>query len=261
MRRIWHEESGSAALTLTWFMLTALLLAIAIDSFLGVYIARQQGQTAADAATYAVTRAIAIRLPEEVRIDATKRVGTIISDPIALANIDAFIKQLDVDQSTCGADPCSPKTPEEIEQEIRTKKISEYTLAFTRHYRGVLDRDMAEKIVDGTWSQSEDYVLRDQLIPDEQDLACLVIATSQKYETEILDQAAHFAELNRASLDRTRSAIGLDGGVHRIVVKRTAHPFGAAWIFPDGDLLALHVQNDVTMSRTGVRVPQYPPHC
>lgn len=262
MSRLWQQQRGSTALALTWFMLAAVALAIGLDSFLGVYIARQQAETAADAAALAVTRAISRRLPDAVRDEAAERVQAILTDPTAAAAIQTYADALEQEQEECkAAPPCVPYTDENITALIRSRRISEYRAAFGRLYRGSLTAGMAVKIVDGTWSAAPITTLRDQLIPDDQDLGCLVLATAQHYAAEVLDQADALARANRASLDRSQSAVALAGGRHRLVVRRTVHPFGADWIFSDGSLPTLHVQNDAVLTQVGSRTPHYPEHC
>jgi hypothetical protein len=262
MKHLWRREEGSVGLTLTWFMLFSVVLAIGLDSFLGIYIARQQGRSAADAAALATTREISRLLPDEVRAVAAERVETVVNDPAVADGLRELGESIRERQEACAQDPlCTPMTPDEIADMFRARRISLYQTSFARHYRGSLSRAMAERMADGTWSSAGAAELLDGLIPDDEDLGCLIMAVAAEHREEILARADEFAQANRARLDWSRSELSGPEGQLQIVVLRTIHPFGAEWIFQDGNLPALHVTDIAVLSGVGSRRPHYPKHC
>lgn len=259
-----REEEGSTALTLSWFMLCAVLFAFALDSLFGVFIALQQLRTAGDAAALASTRAVAMVMPAAVRDEAARRVSRIVNDPDARDQIAEEIDELDRREAECEADPlCTPMTPEERSRAIRRIKANAYRDAFRRHYRGSLSPSMAEAIVDGDWRQMEAHELRDGLIPDDTDLGCFMREMVQDpgARSAILAEAERLARANGAELDRGRSRLMDASGRNHVVVRRQVVPFGAAWLFPHGNYPSMSVTASVSLKQIGSRTPVFIGSC
>jgi hypothetical protein len=98
---LWQEERGSTALTLSWFMLVALFLAVGLDGLLGIFTALQKGRTASVAAILATTRAIATELRSIVEIEAAERVQSLLNDETANGEIDEALEDLNEEQEAC----------------------------------------------------------------------------------------------------------------------------------------------------------------
>lgn len=259
---IWRKEQGSTSLTMTWFMIVSLSLAIGLDSLFGVYIALQQGRSASDAAILATTRAIATHLKETVEEEAATRVESLVSDPLAAEEIEAELEALAESQEACDLDPqCEPKTEEELQDSQEGIKVRAYRRAFSRLYRGDLSMKMAVLIVKGTWQQADPVMKRDHLIPDDTDLGCLVERTAEEKGSEILQEAGALARANGARVDSGRSALAQPNGLHIVVISRTVRPFGAERIFPDGNYPQLFIPNAALLTKIGDRTPNYLPSC
>jgi len=243
-------------------MVAALFLAVALDAFLGIFIAQQQLRTAADAAALASTSAIAALMPDAVEQEAAQRVQDLLSDERANEEIDEEIEELDEAEEACAANPlCTPMTAAERAEAIKRIKVRAYRRAFSRLYRGSLAEPMAEMIVEGTWSLEEPQVKRDELIPDNSDLGCLIQETAHAQRVAVLGEAERLAQANGAELEWASSSL-IDGqGRNRVVVSRRVKPFGAAWIFPDGNYPKLSIPNAVALKQIGHRTAQYSPSC
>lgn len=258
----WREERGSTTLTMAWFMVVALFLATALDSFFGIFIAHQQLRTAADAAALASTRAIAELMPAAVEEEAADRVESLLTDEEAEEEIAEEIEELDEEQAICRANPfCTPLTPEEYEEEVIKIKMRAYRRAFSRLYRGSLSSSMARKIVDDTWSDEEAHEKRDHLIPDDQDFACLIRDTGRTERSAILSASERLAEANGADLEWASTVLVDADGRNRVVVSRLVKPFGAAWLFPDGDYPRMSIPNVIELKQIGSRTPAFSPSC
>lgn len=258
------EERGSTSLTLGWFMLFAIIFAMALDSFFGVFIALQQLRTAGDAAALASTRALATVMPAAVKEEAERRVERLVSDPETQEEIDREIDELDRDQDACEEDPlCTPMSDEERSRAIRRIKARAYQNAFRRHYPGSLSRNMAEAIADGDWSHMEAHELRDELIPDDTDLGCFVREMAQEPAARdaIFAEAERLARENGAELDRARSTLMDASGQNEVVVKRAVVPFGAAWLFPDGNYPKLSISASISLRQIGNRTLRFSSSC
>ncbi len=260
---LWREERGTTSLTLIWFMLFALSLAIALDAFFGIYITLQQARTASDAATLATSRAIAALLPATVEDEAAERVHRVVSDSDAQQDVQSELESLEASQAACALfiPICTPMTAEEWAAAEEGIKVRAYRKAFARLYRGTLSSEMARMVVKGTWHQADVVDKRDQLIPDDTDLGCLVQHTATTWRSEILQQAESLAQQNGAILDWDATALAQSSGLHRVVILRTVRPFGAEWIFPDGNYPKLRIPNLVKLTKVGQRTPQYIPSC
>lgn len=259
----WRAEEGSTSLTLTWFMLVVLMLALGLDSLFGIYIALQQGRTASDAATLAATRKIATLLEETVEEEAASRVQSLLSDERAKKEIKDKTEALDLEQQACAllVPLCTPMTEEERKAAVEAIRERAYRSAFGRLYRGELSNEMAGLIEKGTWQEADSVMKRDHLVPDDTDLGCLVQRTAEERDTEILQDAESLAQANGAGLNWGRSSLAQPFGLHRVVIYRTARPFGANWIFPDGNYPRLHIPNAALLTDIGERTPQYLPSC
>lgn len=263
LRRI-REERGTTSLTISWFMVLAILFAVALDSLFGVFIALQQLRTAGDAAALASTRAVASVMPAAVEAEAARRVDRVVNDPEAQEEIDEAIEELDEAQDRCRENPfCTPLSAAERREAIRKIKIKAYKAAFKRHYPGSLSTKMAEAIVDGDWHRMEAHELRDGLIPDDGDLGCFVRETVQEpaAQNAIYGEAERLAQQNGARLERARSTLMTASGQNRLVVRREVIPFGAAWIFPNGNYPTLSITASVTLKELGSRKLHFPSSC
>lgn len=226
--RIWREERGSTALTLAWFMVAAVLFAIGLDALLGIYVTHQQLHSAASAAISAVDRAITdeVVLPEAIEEEAARRVDAVKDK--AEAEIDEILDRRDCDDDEPSCEPLS-------RTDIKQIKIRAYRAAFEDLYGDELDRDMAEKMVDGTWADESVGVKMNELIQDDHDLACLIqdSAGDAANRDFIVSEAERLAEANGATV-KEYIPPGADGWSY-VVVSREVKPFGASWLFPDGD--------------------------
>lgn len=251
--RVQQEERASTALTLMWFMVAALLFAIGLDAFLGIYITHQQLRTAGIAAANAVTRAITDEavLPPAVEKEAARRVAAVKDE--AQEEIDDILDLLACDDDD---EYCVPLTADDIKR----IKIQAYRNAFYDLYHDQLDRDMAEKMVEGTWDQEPAHVKMNKLIPDDGDLACLIRDAAHAKESFIRSEAARLAEANGATLERI-TLLDNDGW-NVVYVSQPVKPFGAAWLFPNADYPKLTV-NQLSRIRQfgGGRTPQWSSSC
>ncbi|MEW8980028.1 MAG: hypothetical protein AB2385_16700 [Symbiobacterium sp.] len=258
----WREERGATALTLLWATLAAPFFAFCLQAMLTVYIVHQQLRTAADAAALAATRAIVDLLPAAVEEEAEARVDRVLSDEEANRQIEEEIAELEAEQEACAADPlCVPLTPEEVEERIKAIKVRAYRQAFSRLFRGTLSYGMAEKIVEGTWGSTTPREKRDELIPDDGDLACLIRRTAHRHEARVLAEAERLARLNGAELKRAEVRLIDVDGQNYVEVSRKVKPVGAPWLFPDNNYPELAVEGKATLERVGHRTPDYSSGC
>jgi len=222
LRRIWHEERGGTTLTLAWFMIAALVFAVGLDAFFGIYIAHQQLRTAAIAGAEAVSRAITDEavLPPAVEEEAERRVDKVEvrADEIIAEWLERCVLDCVLEESDW---------------------ISAYRIAFQELYDDPLDQDMAEKILDGTWEDEPAHVKMNKLIPDNGDLACLIRDAADDNESFIRSEVKSLVEANGATLEKL-TLLDSDGWSH-VQVSRPVKPFGAAWLFPDANYPKLTV--------------------
>lgn len=194
--------------------------------------------------------------------EARERVDRVLSDPEANEEIEERIAELEEAQEACVADPlCVPLTPREVEERIKDIKVAAYRSAFGRLYGGSLSWQMAERIVEGTWVDAPPHEKRDELIPDDRDLGCLVRRTAAGQRTLILAEAERLARLNGADLEPARVRLIDDQGQNYVEVSRSLKPPVAAWLFPEHNYPKLVVSNRVHLQRVGTRTPQYSPGC
>lgn len=243
--RVWHEERGGTALTLTWFMVAALLFAVGLYALLGVYITHQQLRTAAIAAAHAANRAITdeVVLPPAIEEEAARRVAAVED------RAERILDRWDCDEDD---DSCSPLT--------KADKIRAYRIAFEDLYGDSLDRNMAEKMVEGTWENESTAVKMNELIPDDHDLACLIRDAAEDHKDFIRSAAERLAQANDAQLEKL--TVLDEDGWSLVLVSKEVKPFGADWLFPNGGYPRLTVGH-MARIRTlgGARTPEWSSSC